>query len=63
MSEERQSSADGVDTRSDTDTKLSQRIEHLRDVVRGHQYRYYILDDPAVSDQEFDTLFQELQAL
>ena len=63
MSEERQSSADGVDTSTDTASTLAQRIEHLREVVRGHQYRYYILDDPAVSDQEFDTLFQELQAL
>ena len=39
------------------------RVEALREIVRQHQYRYYILDDPTVSDQEFDALFRELQAL
>ncbi|NJN81531.1 MAG: NAD-dependent DNA ligase LigA, partial [Caldilineaceae bacterium] len=35
----------------------------LRDLVRQHQVRYYLLDDPLISDQEFDALFQELQSL
>ncbi len=35
----------------------------LRRLVRYHQYRYYVLDDPEISDQSFDTLFRELQAL
>ncbi len=39
------------------------RAEQLRELVRYHQYRYYALDDPEVSDAEFDALFQELQAL
>ncbi len=39
------------------------RIAHLRDLVRYHQYRYYILDDPELSDQEFDALFFELRDL
>lgn len=39
------------------------RVEHLREIVRYHQYRYYVLDDPAISDAEFDALFQELQEL
>lgn len=42
---------------------LQARIEALRDTVRHHQYRYYILDDPTLSDQAFDALFRELQAL
>lgn len=39
------------------------RIERLRDLVRYHQYRYYILDAPEISDFEFDALFHSLQAL
>jgi DNA ligase (NAD+) len=39
------------------------RIEHLRELVRYHQYRYYVLDNPEISDAEFDALFQELQQL
>ncbi len=42
---------------------LHTRIETLRETIRQHQYRYYILDDPTISDQEFDALFRELQAL
>ncbi len=46
-----------------TTPDLQVRLEELRQVIRDHQYRYYILDDPLISDQEFDALFQELQAL
>lgn len=42
---------------------LAARVESLRETIRHHQYRYYILDDPALSDLEFDALFHELQAL
>jgi DNA ligase (NAD+) len=31
--------------------------------IRYHQYRYYALDDPEISDQAFDALFEELRAL
>ena len=39
------------------------QIERLREAIREHQYRYYILDAPTVSDQEFDALFQKLVEL
>ncbi|MQA14163.1 MAG: NAD-dependent DNA ligase LigA [Pseudonocardiaceae bacterium] len=41
------------------------RAEHteLVEVVRGHQFRYYVLDAPSVSDAEFDRLFGQLQDL
>lgn len=42
---------------------VTQRAEQLRQAIRYHQHRYYILEDPVISDQEFDALFQELQAL
>jgi DNA ligase (NAD+) len=42
---------------------LQTRAEQLRSSIRYHQHRYYILSDPVISDQEFDALFKELQAL
>jgi DNA ligase (NAD+) len=42
---------------------VTQRAEQLRQAIRYHQHRYYILEDPVISDGEFDALFQELQAL
>jgi DNA ligase (NAD+) len=41
----------------------SARHAELSDEIRGHQYRYYVLDSPTVSDAEFDTLLGELEAL
>src|SRR5678815_1274978 len=31
--------------------------------IRGHDYRYHVLDDPAISDQTYDALYHELRAL
>lgn len=42
---------------------IDARVETLRQTIRYHQHRYYILDDPTISDQEFDAYFRELQAL
>ena len=42
---------------------LLARIEKLRMSISHHQYRYYVVDDPEISDAEFDTLFRELQSL
>src|SRR5689334_12404355 len=41
----------------------AQRIAHLRDQLRLHNYRYYVLDDPLVTDAEYDALMRELRAL
>jgi len=38
-------------------------IESLRDEIRRHEYRYYVLDDPEISDTEFDRLMNELKKL
>jgi len=40
-----------------------QRLQELREQVRYHNYRYYVLDDPELPDSEFDRLFRELQAI
>ncbi len=39
------------------------RIEELRGLIRHHEYRYYVLDSPEISDAEYDSLFRELQDL
>jgi DNA ligase (NAD+) len=36
------------------------RVEELRKLVDYHMYRYYVLDDPEISDAEFDRLWDEL---
>jgi DNA ligase (NAD+) len=38
-------------------------IDELRDVLRFHEYRYYIQNDPLVSDYEYDLLYKSLEAL
>jgi len=44
-------------------TDPSARIAELRGLIRHHEERYYIHDDPEVSDAEFDRLLHELEAL
>jgi DNA ligase (NAD+) len=41
----------------------SKRVEELREVIRRHEYLYYVQDAPEISDQEFDKLMRELKAL
>jgi DNA ligase (NAD+) len=38
-------------------------IEKLREVLRFHEYRYYILNDPLISDYEYDRLYKELDRM
>lgn len=40
-----------------------QRIASLRDELARQNYHYYVLDDPLISDAEYDQLFRELQSL
>ncbi|MCS7220053.1 MAG: NAD-dependent DNA ligase LigA [Anaerolineae bacterium] len=42
---------------------VAERIARLRDLIRYHAYRYYVLDAPEISDAEYDALFRELQRL
>ncbi len=42
------------------DKKTKQRVEYLRSELHRHNYRYYILDDPEISDAEYDRLIGEL---
>src|SRR5947199_5039359 len=42
---------------------IKSRVEALREKIRHHEHRYYVLDDPEVSDAEFDLLMQDLKQL
>lgn len=42
---------------------LSARIHRLREQINNHNYCYYVLDAPIISDAEYDLLFRELQSL
>lgn len=46
-----------------TSTQAQDRIEHLRDEINRHTYKYYVEDNPEISDAAFDSLMRELQAL
>jgi DNA ligase (NAD+) len=39
------------------------RVAWLHETLRHHEYQYYVLDNPAISDAEYDTLMNELKAL
>jgi DNA ligase (NAD+) len=39
------------------------KIEALRDKIRHHEYLYYVVDQPEISDLDFDKLMQQLKAL
>jgi len=43
--------------------KVTQRIEELRRIINYHNYRYYVLDSPEISDAEYDELMRELRQL
>jgi len=42
---------------------IHQRINELKEEIEKHNYYYYVLDSPIVSDTEWDKLFKELEAL
>jgi len=43
--------------------KIKQQIDALREELRNHNYRYYVLDEPSISDYEFDQKLKQLQTL
>jgi DNA ligase (NAD+) len=46
-----------------TTKDIEKKIEGLRDQIRHHEYRYFVLDDPEISDAEFDQLMNQLKKL
>jgi DNA ligase (NAD+) len=52
--------------RADVETvkqTATDRIAQLREEIREHEHRYYVLDQPSISDHEFDQLMRELKQL
>ncbi len=45
------------------DQEVIRRVDRLREQISDYDYRYYVLDAPAVPDAEYDRLFRELQSL
>ena len=43
--------------------KQRQRLEELRKTIRKHNYHYYVLNDPLISDYEYDQLMHELKRI
>jgi DNA ligase (NAD+) len=41
----------------------SERVDEIRELIRQYNYEYYVLQQPSVSDAEWDALFHELKAL
>ncbi len=42
---------------------LSDKVARLRRQIEYHNYRYYVLDDPEVTDAEYDGMFRELKQI
>jgi DNA ligase (NAD+) len=48
---------------SSSAARAAERVEELRRLIEHHNYRYFVLDDPEVSDATFDALVDELARL
>lgn len=48
---------------ADVPADVRERHGALAEEIRGHQFRYYVLDSPIVSDGQFDALLGDLQAI
>lgn len=44
-------------------SSAQEQAEELRELLRYHEWRYYVQDDPVLSDFEYDTLYKKLEAL
>ena len=47
----------------DVGSKIEKKIEALREKIRYHEHRYYVLDDPEISDAEYDKLLNALKKI
>ena len=42
---------------------IKERVEYLKDELNKHNYNYYVLDNPTISDYEYDMMFSELKEI
>ena len=52
-----------IDVSKVTREQAEKRLKELRELINYHNYRYYVLDAPEITDAEYDKLFSELLAL
>ena len=50
-------------TKTSAKSEARRAIAELSEMIRDHQFRYYVLDKPIISDGEFDALLKELKSL
>src|SRR5258708_37532664 len=55
--------ADQVTKRKKTAVDPAVRVDEVRDLIRRYEHAYYVLDQPEVSDADYDALFQELRRI
>ncbi len=46
-----------------TEGGVERRLAEVRELIRHHEYRYYVLDSPEISDAEYDALYRDLLGL
>jgi DNA ligase (NAD+) len=44
-------------------SELQHHIEELREILRFHEWKYYVMNDPVISDFEYDQLYKKLEAI
>ena len=44
-------------------SQIRHKIQELSEAIKDHQFKYYVLDAPVITDAEFDKLWKELLAL
>ncbi|MGM0444765.1 MAG: NAD-dependent DNA ligase LigA [Bacillota bacterium] len=45
------------------DKNIEEKVKNLREEIRKHEYKYYVLDNPEISDYEYDQLLKKLKEL
>src|SRR6478672_409579 len=63
LTKQLQQKTNGILKRIEGKTVGLSDIDELREVLRFHEYRYYIQNDPLISDFEYDSLYKALEAL
>jgi DNA ligase (NAD+) len=53
----------GVENRGVENRGVEKKIESLREKIRHHEYLYYVIDQPEITDAEFDALMRQLKEL
>jgi DNA ligase (NAD+) len=49
--------------KTNSNSLKKEELEHLRSVLRFHEYRYYVMNDPLLADFEYDNLYKQLEKI